>query len=157
MLATLSGNYFQSITLQPKVAYIQLNRIISGRFTKSIIQAMSFKNSPILSMMTPSSNSRIWRRGGTATRKNNLTHCGSVLGMNPFRSGLSTTRSLGECFSHSPHPFGNEYLTIVCAIFKVIYSVDIVEGKDYPQGMGSKEFYYNGLMLGLMFHMSNPL
>ena len=29
-----------------------------------------------------------------------------------------------------PHPFGNEYHTILCAESKVIYNFDIVEGKD---------------------------
>ena len=49
-----------------------------------------------------------------------------------------------------PYPFGNEYHTIVCAKSKVIYNVDIVEGKDWPRVMGKKEFEEKEYMDGLM-------
>ena len=31
---------------------------------------------------------------------------------------------------HKPHPFGNEYHTIACAKYKVIYNVEIAEGRN---------------------------
>ena len=32
----------------------------------------------------------------------------------------------------NPHPFGNEWHTIYCAMSVVVFFVDIVEGKDQP-------------------------
>ena len=43
-------------------------------------------------------------------------------------------------FPLKPHPFGNEYHTIACPKYKVVYNVDIVEGKDQIRVMGKKEF-----------------
>ena len=40
----------------------------------------------------------------------------------------------------NPHLFGGNYHTIPCAKYKVIYNVDIVEGKDQPIVMGEKYF-----------------
>ena len=59
--------------------------------------------------------------------------------------------------SRKPHPFGNNYHTIACAKYKVIYNVEIVEGKDRPRGMGKKEFEENGATPGLMVSMKNTL
>ena len=39
---------------------------------------------------------------------------------------------------HKPHPLGKKYHTIACAESKVIYNVEIVEGKDQPKVMGKK-------------------
>ena len=58
---------------------------------------------------------------------------------------------------HNPHPFGNEYHTIACAKSKVIYNVEIVEGKDRPRVMGKKEFEEKGATAGLTVRMKNPL
>ena len=41
---------------------------------------------------------------------------------------------------HKPRPFGNEYHTTACAKYKVIYNVEILEGKDRPIVMGENEF-----------------
>ena len=40
----------------------------------------------------------------------------------------------------NPHTFENEYHTIACDKYKVIYNVEIAEGKDRPIVMGKKEF-----------------
>ena len=56
-----------------------------------------------------------------------------------------------------PHPLGNKYHTIVFAIYKVIYRVDIVEGADQPWGLGWKEFDDKPGMAGFMVRISKPL
>ena len=43
-----------------------------------------------------------------------------------------------------PLPLGKEYHKIACAKSKVIYNVEIVEGKDQPIVMGDKEFEEKG-------------
>ena len=47
-------------------------------------------------------------------------------------------------------PFGNKYHTIRCELFKVIYHIESIEGKDQPWGMGWKEFDEKENMAGLM-------
>ena len=56
-----------------------------------------------------------------------------------------------------PHLFGNDYHKIECDKSKVIYNVEIVEGKDRPRVMGKKEFEEKGATAGLMVMMTNPL
>ena len=56
-----------------------------------------------------------------------------------------------------PHPFGNEYHTIVCAKSKVIYNIEITEGKYSPRVMGKKEFEEKEATDGLIARMKNPL
>ena len=46
-----------------------------------------------------------------------------------------------------PHPFENKYLKITCAKYKVIYIVEIVEGKDRPILMVKKDFKRRGQRL----------
>ena len=58
---------------------------------------------------------------------------------------------------HKPHPFGNKYHTIVCKLSKVIYHVEIVEGKYRPRGVCQKEFDEKGVTAGLIVYMKNPI
>ena len=49
-----------------------------------------------------------------------------------------------------PHLFGNKCHTIPCALYKVIYHVEIVDGEDHPRDMGRKEFDEKVSMEGYM-------
>ena len=60
-------------------------------------------------------------------------------------------------FPCEPHPFGNEYYTIVYAKYKVIYNVEIMEGEDRPRVMGRKEFEEKGATAVFMVRMTKPL
>ncbi len=39
-----------------------------------------------------------------------------------------------------PHPFGNEYHSACCGITGIMFSVEMVEGKDRPRQLGIPEF-----------------
>lgn len=58
-----------------------------------------------------------------------------VVFLNPYAPGWVTVK-------RKPHPMGNEYHTAACADTKILYCVEIVEGKDQPtEGPhSSKEF-----------------
>ena len=56
-----------------------------------------------------------------------------------------------------PHPFGDNYHIILCAKYKVIYNIEIVEGKDLLRVMGKKEFEEKGATDCLMVTIKNPL
>ena len=56
-----------------------------------------------------------------------------------------------------PHPFGNQYHTVTCAKSKVIYNVDIFEGKDQPRVVSKKDFEGRGATAGLMVRMTKLL
>ena len=57
-----------------------------------------------------------------------------------------------------PHPFGNEWHTICCAMSVVVFFVDLVEGKDIPTERGNLEFEADYVETGgLIMRMTNPL
>ena len=56
---------------------------------------------------------------------------------------------------HKPHPFGNKYHTIACALYKVIDCVEIVERKDRLRETGRKEFDEKGDKEGLLIWVYN--
>ena len=60
-------------------------------------------------------------------------------------------------FPCKPHPFGNRYHTIACAKSKIIYNVEILEGKDQPRVVGNKDFDDKGTTAGLMVRTKNTL
>jgi len=39
-----------------------------------------------------------------------------------------------------PHPYGNEYHTACCALCGILFVIELVQGKDYPTGLGTPEF-----------------
>ena len=56
-----------------------------------------------------------------------------------------------------PHPFGNEWHTICCAMSVVVFFVELVEGKDCPKERGNPEFETDyGSTGGLMMRTKNP-
>ena len=88
--------------------------------------------------MTPSSNSGRWRRGGTSES------WVSVLDES-IQEWINLYTFPGWIFVPcKPHPFGNKYHTIVCALYKVIYHVEIIEGEDCKRGIGSKDLTIRG-------------
>ena len=51
-----------------------------------------------------------------------------------------------------PHPFGNEYHTACCALCNILFSIELVEGKDEPPQV-RKEFERSGKTGGLLLRM----
>ncbi len=62
------------------------------------------------------------------------------------------------CVPHKPHTFGNEFHTICNGDLKkgmpIMFQVELVEGKDWPQELGKMEFEEMGKIVGLMLQMS---
>ena len=52
-----------------------------------------------------------------------------------------------------PHPFGNEYHTACCGITRVLFSIELVEGKDRPPERNRPEFDVLGKTVGLLLRM----
>ena len=55
------------------------------------------------------------------------------------------------------HLFRNEYHTVCCAKSGILYSLEIVEGKDRPRDLGPKEFDNEGKTTGLLMCFSHPI
>jgi len=51
-----------------------------------------------------------------------------------------------------PHPFGNEYHSASCGLSKIMFSIELVEGKDAPAGM-QRPFEALGKTSGLLLRM----
>lgn len=56
-----------------------------------------------------------------------------------------------------PHPFGNEYHTIACALTHIIFRVELSEGKDRPAGSAPQDESAFGKMGGLILRMTESL
>ena len=54
------------------------------------------------------------------------------------------------CVGHKPHPFGNEWHTICCALNSILWRAQIVEGKDRPTQLGKKRWEELGKTVGLI-------
>ena len=56
-----------------------------------------------------------------------------------------------------PHPFGNEFHTICCAITGIMFGIDLVEGKDRPKEKPADENANLGSTVSLLLRMCKPI
>ena len=56
-----------------------------------------------------------------------------------------------------PHPFGNEYHTICCALSGIMFGIDLVEGKDRPSELPSLDSSKKGNTVSLLQRMCLPI
>jgi hypothetical protein len=57
-----------------------------------------------------------------------------------------------------PWPFGNEYHMIACGVFKILYNLALVEGKDKSkEGRGLKEFDGLSKTVGLLLRLTRTI
>jgi hypothetical protein len=56
-----------------------------------------------------------------------------------------------------PWPMENEYHSICCALSGIMYSIELVEGKDWPQQLGPAQHNNLGKTVGLMWRMCKPI
>ncbi len=53
-----------------------------------------------------------------------------------------------------PHPFGNEFHSVCCDLPGVMFSIELVKGKDHPNELGPPEYDdHGGKTVGLLLHM----
>ncbi|KAL7571289.1 hypothetical protein ACA910_008942 [Epithemia clementina (nom. ined.)] len=56
-----------------------------------------------------------------------------------------------------PHPFGNEYHNVCCSLCGILWSLELVEGKDAPQQAPKPRFSNLGNTVGLMLRVLSPI
>ena len=62
------------------------------------------------------------------------------------------------CVPRKPHPFGNEYHSICCANSKIMYQIELVEGKDEPKEKPDPEFFdKKSPTTGLLLRLCKPI
>ena len=61
------------------------------------------------------------------------------------------------CVPRKPWPLGNEYHTIACGTSGVLYSVEIVEGRDEPKEAPAKDFSELGKTVGLLLRLTRSI
>ena len=61
------------------------------------------------------------------------------------------------CVPWKPWPLGNEYHTISCGRSGILYSLEIVEGKDEPKQAAPKEFSSLGKTVDLLLRLTRPI
>jgi hypothetical protein len=55
-----------------------------------------------------------------------------------------------------PHPFGNEYHTACCGKSGILWSLELVEGKDWPWQLDKLDFENLGKTVGLLLRLTRP-
>ena len=56
-----------------------------------------------------------------------------------------------------PHPMGNEYHTVCCGISGIMYSIELVEGKDRPKELPPKKYDEKGRTSGLLLRLTESI
>jgi hypothetical protein len=56
---------------------------------------------------------------------------------------------------HKPYPLGNKYHTACCALANILFSIELVKGKDSPPQV-ARDFSANGKARGLLLRMLWP-
>ena len=55
-----------------------------------------------------------------------------------------------------PHPFGNEYHSVCCGVSRIMWRIEMVEGKDTPAGTRKEFDDKGGSTVGLLLRMCKP-
>jgi Transposase IS4 len=55
-----------------------------------------------------------------------------------------------------PHPFGNEYHSVACGKSRLMWGIELVEGKDAPAGVPKEFAERGGSTVGLLLRMMKP-
>ena len=109
---------------------IRLNYIISGRRLENITRVMYCTNLAILEFNDPFFQHRHIHKGWNNNMAEHFDSSWVSVLDESIQEWIDQYNFLGWIFPpRKPHPFENKYHTIVCAKSKVIYNVDIVEGK----------------------------
>ena len=61
------------------------------------------------------------------------------------------------CVGRKPHPFGNYWHTICCALTSILWREQIGDGKDRPSELGKKKWEELGKNVCLMLRMCGPI
>ena len=61
------------------------------------------------------------------------------------------------CVGRKPHYFGNVRHNICCCLTYILWRANILEGKDFPQQLGQKEYKDSGKTVSLMLRMCIPM
>jgi hypothetical protein len=56
-----------------------------------------------------------------------------------------------------PHPMGNEYHSMCCGLSGVMYSIELVEGKDRTRQLLPKEYSEHGRTIGLLMRLTESI
>lgn len=56
-----------------------------------------------------------------------------------------------------PWPLGNKYYSIGCCKSKVMFRIELVEGKNEPRQRGEKQYNEHGKTIGLLLRLTKPL
>ena len=56
-----------------------------------------------------------------------------------------------------PHPFGNEYHTICCGLSRILFRLELREGKDSPKNRARDPMDTYGATVGLLFRLCKPI
>jgi hypothetical protein len=136
----------------------RFNDVMSGRRFEAIIAALRFTATP-----APTFQDKFHEvRDLIFAWNNNMTDTFSPSWVSCLDESMSKWTSRWTCpgfmyVPRKPWPMGNEYHSVCCALSGIMYSIELVEGKDRPRQLGPAQFDSLGKTVGLMWRMCKPI
>jgi Transposase IS4 len=111
----------------------RFNNIMSGRRFEAIIAALRFTATPV----PPFQDKFHEVRDLISAWNDNMTETFSPSWVSCLDESMSKWKSHWTCpgfmfVPQKPWPMGNEYHSVCCALSGIMYSIELVEGKDRP-------------------------
>ena len=112
-------------------APFRLNDLMSSNHFKDIIRNLTYTN-----LQPPAFKDKLWEMQQMVEEWNKLMREVFIPGwINCLDESMLIWSNKWTCpgyvfCPHKPHPFDNEYHTISCGIFGILFRVEMVEGKD---------------------------
>jgi len=136
----------------------RFNDIMSGRRFDAIIAALRFTAIPFPPFQDKFHEVRELIRAWN----DNMTETFSPSWVSCLDESMSKWTSRWTCpgfmfVPRKPWPMGNEYHSVCCALTGIMYSIELVEGKDRPRQLGPKQHEQFGKTVGLMWRMCKPI
>jgi hypothetical protein len=136
----------------------RFNDVMSGRRFDAIIAALRFTNVPF-----PPFEDKFHEVRQLITAWNdNMTEMFAPSWVSCLDESMSKWTSRWTCpgfmfVPRKPWPMGNEYHSVCCALSGIMFSIELVEGRDRPRQLGPAEHNSLGKTVGLMWRMCKPL
>ena len=162
-LATMGGfkrsDFWSSseINIRDGAPY-RLHEIISGRRFEQLCSALGYTNEP-----PPNYVDKFWEvRQMIGAWNKNINDQFSASWVSCLDESMSIWHSRYTCpgwmfVPRKPHPFGNEYHSICCALSGIMFGIELVEGKSSPPERPRDINETQGKTVALLLRLCKPL
>ena len=140
-------------------APFRFNKIMSKRRFNAILSSLNYTNVPF-----PTFKDKFHEvRQVLDAFNERMTEIFSPAWVSCLDESMSVWTSKWTCpgwiyVPRKPHPMGNEYHTICCGKTRILYQLELVEGKERPAELGPRPYEnLGGKTVGLLLRLTRPI